>query len=85
MHGWGISQRIQQVSEEVLRVTQGSLYPALHRLEVQRLIASEMGTSENNRRARFYRLTAAGRKRLTAERENWTRLSLAVGKILEST
>ncbi len=84
MHGWGISQRIQQISEDVLRVTQGSLYPALHRLEVQRLIASEMGVSDNNRQARFYRLTAAGRKRLTAETENWERLSLAVARILRT-
>jgi transcriptional regulator len=84
MHGWGISQRIQQMSQDVLRVTQGSLYPALHRLEVQRLIASEMGTSENNRRARYYRLTATGRKRLAAETENWERLALAVARILQT-
>ncbi len=85
MHGWGISQRIQQISEDVLRVTQGSLYPALHRLEVQRLIASQMGTSDNNRQARFYRLTAAGRKRLSADTENWERLSLAVARILSTS
>jgi transcriptional regulator len=84
MHGWGISQRIQQLSEDVLRVTQGSLYPALHRLEVQRLLASEMGTSENNRQARFYRLTAIGRKRLAAETESWDRLSLAVARVLQA-
>ena len=82
MHGWGISQRIQQMSEDVLRVSQGSLYPALHRLEVQRLIASEMGLSENNRRARFYRITASGRRRLAVETEGWERLSLAVTRIL---
>ena len=82
MHGWGVSQRIQQLSADVLRVTQGSLYPALHRLEVQRLVSSEMGLSDNNRQARFYRLTAAGRKRLGAETENWERLSLAVARIL---
>ena len=82
MHGWGIAQRIQQMSEDVLRVSQGSLYPALHRLEVQRLIASEMGTSENNRRARFYRITASGRRRLAVETEGWERLSLAVTRIL---
>jgi PadR family transcriptional regulator PadR len=82
MHGWGISQRIQQMSENVLRVSQGSLYPALHRLEVQRLIASDMGVSENNRRARFYRITASGRKRLAVETEGWERLSLAVTRIL---
>jgi transcriptional regulator len=79
-----IAQRIQQMSQDVLRVWQGSLYPALHRLEVQRLIASEMGTSENNRRARFYRLTAAGRRRLGAETENWERLSMAVARILRT-
>jgi PadR family transcriptional regulator, regulatory protein PadR len=84
MHGWGISQRIQQISCEVLSVTQGSLYPALHRLEVQRLVASEMGTSENNRKARFYRLTAAGRRRLEAETESWERLSLAVARVLQA-
>lgn len=82
MHGWGISQRIQQLSDDVLRVMQGSLYPALHRLEVQRLIASGMGLSDNNRQARFYRLTAAGRKRLDAETESWERLSQAVARIL---
>jgi len=82
MHGWGISQRIQQMSENVLRVSQGSLYPALHPLEVQRLISSEMGESENNRRARFYRITASGRRRLAVETEGWERLSLAVTRIL---
>ncbi len=84
MHGWGISQRILQISGDVLRVNQGSLYPALHRLEVQRLISSEMGTSENNRRARFYRLTAAGRRQLAAETENWDRMSIAIAKILQA-
>ena len=82
MHGWGISQRIQQMSEDVLRVSQGSLYPSLHRLEAQRLIASEMGISENNRKARFYRITASGRRRLAVETEGWERLSLAVTRIL---
>lgn len=84
MHGWGVSQRIQQISQDVLRVTQGSLYPALHRLEVRRLVASEMGISENNRQARFYRLTTAGRTRLAAETETWGRLSLAVSRILRA-
>ena len=84
MHGWGISQRIQQVSQDALRVNQGSLYPALHRLEVQRWIASEMGTSENNRRARFYRLTPAGRRHLAAETENWDRMSVAIARILRA-
>jgi PadR family transcriptional regulator PadR len=68
MHGWGISQRIQQLSEDVLQVNQGSLYPALYRLEAKGWISSEWGASENNRRARFYELTRAGRKQLTEER-----------------
>src|SRR3954453_2605475 len=82
MHGWGISQRIQQISESVLQVNQGSLYPALHRLEEQRWITSKWGASENNRQAKFYELTKLGRKQLTAETENWHRLSGAVGRIL---
>jgi PadR family transcriptional regulator PadR len=81
-HGWGISQRIQQVSEEVLRVNQGSLYPALVRLEREGWIDAEWGTSDNNRRAKFYRLTRAGRRRLEQETENWTRLASAVARIL---
>lgn len=84
MHGWGISLRLQQLSDDVLRVNQGSLYPALHRLEVQGWIASEMGTSENNRRARFYRLTAKGRRQLATETENWERMSLAIAKVLQA-
>jgi transcriptional regulator len=83
-HGWGISQRIQQVSEEVLRVNQGSLYPALVRLEREGWLDSEWGTSENNRRAKFYRLTRAGKKRLEQETENWTRLTSAVARILRT-
>ena len=71
MHGWGIAQRIQQVSEEVLQVNQGSLYPALHRLEEQGLIRAEWGASENNRQAKYYELTASGRKHLAAETESW--------------
>jgi transcriptional regulator len=82
MHGWGISLRIQQVSDEVLQVNQGSLYPALHRLEQQGLIEAEWGSSENNRQAKFYQLTKTGRKQLTEETRNWERLSNAVGKIL---
>lgn len=82
MHGWGISQRIQQISRDVLQVNQGSLYPALHRLERQGWIASEWGTSENNRRAKFYRLTPAGERQLEAETENWERLAEAVQRIL---
>ena len=82
MHGWAISERIQQISEEVLQVNQGSLYPALHRLEHQSWIKAEWGISELGRRARFYRLTAAGRKQLELETENWDRLTAAIGKIL---
>jgi PadR family transcriptional regulator, regulatory protein PadR len=83
-HGWDISQRIQQMSEDVLKVNQGSLYPALHRLEAQGLIAAEWGASDNNRRAKFYKLTAAGRKHLATERETWERFSGAVMRILEA-
>jgi transcriptional regulator len=83
LHGWGISQRIQQISEEVLRVNQGSLYPSLHRLEQQGWISAEWGTSDNNRQARFYRLTRDGRKQLAAEAQSWTRFSEAVARILE--
>ena len=82
MHGWGISLRIQQVSEEVLQVNQGSLYPALHRLEQQGLIAAEWGNSENNRQAKFYELTKSGRKQLVDETRNWERLSAAVARVL---
>ncbi len=82
MHGWGIAQRIQQVSEDVLQVNQGSLYPALHRLEEQGWIRSKWATSENNRQAKYYELTRLGRKQLTDETENWERLSTAVGRIL---
>jgi PadR family transcriptional regulator len=84
MHGYGISQRIQQISREVLRVNQGSLYPALLRLEQQGWIASEWGTSENNRRARFYSLTRAGRRQLAAETERWARFAKALGRLLEA-
>jgi PadR family transcriptional regulator PadR len=84
-HGWDIAQRILQVSEEVLRVGQGSLYPALHRLEDQEWIASDWGASENNRRAKFYRLTPAGRKHLAAETAGWERFAGAVALILRAT
>jgi len=83
-HGWDIAQRIQQVSEDVLQVNQGSLYPALHRLEDRGLIASEWGASENNRRAKYYKLTAAGRKQLAEETESWRRFSWAVTRVLQS-
>lgn len=83
-HGWGIQQRIRQVSVETLTVSQGSLYPALHRLEAAGLLGSEMALSENNRRARVYRLTAAGRKRLKLETEDWRQFSLAIHRVIES-
>ena len=82
MHGWGISLDIQQVSRDVLQVNQGSLYPALHRLEQQGLIESEWGSSDNNRQAKFYQLTRAGRKQLADEEKNWARLSEAVRRVL---
>jgi PadR family transcriptional regulator, regulatory protein PadR len=82
MHGWGISLHIEQVSDEVLRVEEGSLYPALHRMEQERWIAAEWGRSENNRRARYYHLTSAGRKRLAAEREQWRKITGAIGLVL---
>ena len=85
MHGWAIAQRIQQMSNELLRVQQGSLYPALHRLEHQGWIAAEWGASENNRRARFYSLTRDGRRQLTAEVSKWERLSAGVTLVLRGT
>ncbi len=81
-HGWAIAQRIQQVSNNVLQIGQGSLYPALHRLEYKGWIRAEWGASENNRKARFYSLTKPGRKQLEAELENWTRLTGAVNLVL---
>jgi PadR family transcriptional regulator, regulatory protein PadR len=84
-HGWDIGQRIQQVSQEVLKVGQGSLYPALHRLEDRGWISSRWGASENNRRARFYELTAAGRKQLAAETEGWHRFTGAVALVLKTS
>ena len=84
-HGWDISQRIQQISQDVLRVNQGSLYPALHRLEAQGWIGSEWGTSDNNRQAKYYKLTASGRRQLAAETEMWERFSGAISLILKTT
>jgi PadR family transcriptional regulator PadR len=84
MHGWAIAQRIQQISKDVLQVQQGSLYPALHRLEHKGLIRAEWGPSENKRRAKFYSLTKAGRKQLEEERASWERLAAAVTQILET-
>lgn len=85
MHGWGITERIEQWSEEVLCVGQGTLYPALYRLERQGLIASNWGTTENNRRARYYALTAAGRKHLTRELQAWARMSRAINLVLKAS
>lgn len=82
MHGWGISQRIQQVSQGVLNVNQGSLYPALYRLEEQGWITSEWGSSDNNRQAKYYKLTRAGRKQLAEETANWERMATAISLIL---
>ena len=82
MHGWGIAQRIQQLSRDVLQVGQGSLYPALHRLEQRGWIRADWGTSDNNRRARYYSLTRAGRKQLEAKLATWDRLSSAVALVL---
>jgi len=85
MHGWAIAQRIQQNAEELLRVQQGSLYPALHRLEHRGWITAEWGASENNRRARFYSLTKADRKQLAIEVSKWDRLSAGVNLVLQRT
>lgn len=81
-HGWGISQRIQQMSRDVLQVNQGSLYPALHRLEQQGLVLARWGKSENNRQAKFYELTTRGQRQLEEETEHWVRLSAAVAGIV---
>ena len=85
MHGWGISQRIQQISEGELEVNQGSLYPALQRLEKDGLITSEWGTTDNNRRARYYRLTAGGRRALGTELESWRRFAAGLEAVLRTT
>jgi transcriptional regulator len=82
MHGWGITQRIQQVSEDVLQVNQGSLYPALHRLEEQGWVTATWKNSENNRQAKYYELTRIGRQQLAEEKQNWLRLSGAVARIV---
>ena len=84
MHGWGITERIQQWSEDVLQLGQGSLYPALYRMQERGWIKSEWGVSENNRRARFYKLTRAGQKQLERERANWERVSKAISRILQT-
>jgi len=84
MHGYAIAEFIEQVSEDALRVEEGALYPALHRLELRGWLDSEWGVSSNNRRAKYYRLTSAGRKQLAEERERWGRMTAAIGRILES-
>ena len=84
MHGYGIAQRIHQAVDDLLKIEDGSLYPALYRMEERGWISSEWGVSENNRRAKFYKLTRAGRKHLDAERANWDRISRAVTKILQT-
>ena len=84
MHGWGIAQRLEQVSEDVLRINQGTLYPALLRLEQRRLIRSKLGLSDNNRRARFYSITPAGRLQLAQEREQWTLVAGVINRLLAS-
>lgn len=84
MHGYGIGQRIQQLAGDMLQVEEGTLYPALYRIEARGWIASEWGLSDNNRRARFYRLTRSGHKQLAVEESNWKHLSLAIGKVLQA-
>jgi len=83
MHGWGIAQRIRQVSGDVLRVEEGSLYPALRRLELDGLVEAEWGTSENNRKARYYHLTKAGRRRLADEQDHWQALTAGIARVME--
>jgi len=85
MHGYGVGQRIQQISDDALRIEEGSLYPALYRIEQQGWIESEWGVSENNQRAKFYKLTRQGRKQLQIEAENWDRLAGAVFKVMATT
>ena len=84
-HGWGIAPRLQQVSDGVLNINQGSLYPALYRLENKGWITAEWGSSDNNRQAKYYSLTRAGRKQLAEEEENWRRLSTAITQVLQAT
>ena len=84
MHGYGVAEWIHESSQDVLRVEEGALYPALHRLELRGLLSSEWGTSDNNRRAKYYALTATGRKRLAAETEYWRRMSGAVARVLQT-
>jgi transcriptional regulator len=83
MHGWAISERVQQISADVLRIQQGSLYPALHRLERRGWIKPRWGVSENNRKAKYYELTAKGRKQLEVEKQEWAAMTAAVGRVLD--
>ncbi|HEX8797998.1 MAG TPA: PadR family transcriptional regulator [Terriglobales bacterium] len=85
LHGWAISERVQQISSETLQIQQGSLYPALHRLERRGWIRARWGTSENNRRAKYYELTKSGRQQLEIEKDAWKRLTIAVSQVLETT
>jgi PadR family transcriptional regulator PadR len=85
LHGWAISERVQQISSDVLQIQQGSLYPALHRLERRGWIKARWGTSENNRRAKYYDLTAKGRKQLGVETDAWAKMTTAVGRVLGTT
>ncbi len=85
MHGYGIAQSIHRISDEVLHVEEGSLYPALHRLELDGMIDSEWGQSSNNRRAKYYRLSARGRKQLTRESERWRQIAGAIARVMEAT
>jgi PadR family transcriptional regulator PadR len=85
MHGYAVAEWIQQTSHQVLKVEEGALYPALHRLELRGVLKAEWGTSENNRRAKFYRLTAEGKKRLNAESQRWSRLSAAVAFVMQAS
>ena len=85
LHGWAISERVQQISSDALQIQQGSLYPALHRLERRGWIKARWGTSENNRRAKYYELTKSGRQQLEIEKDAWKRLTIAVSQVLETT
>jgi PadR family transcriptional regulator, regulatory protein PadR len=85
MHGYAVAEWIQQTSQQVLKVEEGALYPALHRLELRGVLKAEWGTSENNRRAKFYRLTAEGKKRLNGESQRWARLSAAVAFVMQAS
>jgi transcriptional regulator len=84
MHGYAITEYIQETTDDVLKVEEGALYPALHRLELRGLLGSEWGVSDNNRRAKYYRLTAAGRRQLAAETEHWGRMTSAIARVLET-